>query len=314
MQDVEDKIRGMVVGAVVGDALGMPLEFHPPRSLYDLATEMEDGPLPAGTFTDDTEMALAVAESLLEKSPLDSEDLTDRFVQWYKSRPSDVGIHTSRVLELIQGGMTAQQAAETVQSEEPDSAGNGSLMRAWPIAAARWNNPGLLVAESRLQSGITHPHPDCLNSCVLLNLILAALFKREEHQSPDETLRNALANALEQVTLDETFALTIHLAPVRQRENLKNTGWVRHTLESALWGTLTTQSFEEALIKVVNLGRDADTAGCVAGAIAGSMYGLSGIPVRWKDAIHGEYPLRSGRLWFLQDFIRLADELGAMSA
>lgn len=313
MQNIDEKIRGMVVGAVIGDALGMPLEFHPPRPLNAFVTEMEEGPLPAGCFTDDTEMSLAVAESLLAKSPLDAQDLSDRFVQWYASRPSDVGIHTSRVLELIQAGSSWQQAVKKAQDEEPDNAGNGSLMRAWPVAAVRWNDPGLLIAESRLQSEITHPHQDCLNGCVLLNLVLVHLIRRDDRESPDEALREALASALEQVSLDDQFALTVHLAPVRLRENLKNSGWVRHTLESALWGVLTTQSFEEALVKVVNLGHDADTAGCVTGAVAGAMYGLDGIPARWKEEIHGEYPLRSGRMWFLQDFIQLADKLGKLS-
>ena len=94
--------------------------------------------------------------------------------------------------------------------------------------------------------------------------------------------------------------------PVRMRNDLKNSGWVRHTLETALWATMTTLSFEEALVKAVNLGNDADTGGAITGAIAGALYGLSGIPARWKEAIHGEYPLRSGKLWFLNDFIDLA--------
>jgi len=106
--------------------------------------------------------------------------------------------------------------------------------------------------------------------------------------------------------------LVIDLAPVRSRDNLRNTGWVRHTVESALWAVLTTRSFEEALVKAVNLGNDADTGGAITGAIAGALYGLSGIPTRWKEAIHGVYPLRSGKLWFLNDFIDLADRLAAL--
>lgn len=313
MQDPFEKIRGMVVGAVVGDALGMPLEFHPARPFTDPVTEMIGGPLPPGSFTDDTEMSLAVAESLLTYSPLNAQDLSWRFLQWYKGRPSDVGIHTAHVLEAIHGGMSWQEASQLVQSQEPDSAGNGSMMRAWPIAAAHWRNPGLLVSESRLQSEITHPHADCLDGSVLFNLILAGLIQHDDRTSPDAALREAVSAALDQVVLDENFALVIHLAPVRTREDLKNTGWIRHTIESALWAALTTQSFEEALVKAVNLGNDADTAGCVTGALAGAMYGLDGIPSRWKQAIHGEYPLRSGKLWFQHDFIELADHLAELA-
>ncbi len=313
MDFIADKLRGIAVGAAVGDALGMPLEFQPPRPLNNLATEMIRGPLPAGSFTDDTEMALALAESLLVTSPLDTRDLAARFTGWYQCSPSDIGIHTQNVLKLISNGATWQEAAQKVQTQKPDSAANGSLMRCWPVAVARWDSPALLVAESRLQSEVTHPHPDCLNACVLINLILSDLVHRQPGSPPDAAMRQALASAVEQVDLGDDFRLMVDLAPVRARENLKNTGWVRHTVESALWAVLTTRSFEEALVQAVNLGWDADTTGSVTGAIAGALYGLEAIPARWREALHGEYPLRTGRLWFQKDFIELADKLAAIN-
>jgi len=309
MQNVEDKIRGMVVGAVTGDALGMPLEFHPPRPLNRLVRDMEIGPLPAGTFTDDTEMALALAESLLEHSPLEGGDFAQRLLAWLRNRPADIGIHTSRVLNLIAAGINWQEAAERVQREDPGNAGNGSLMRAWPVAAVHHANLGLLIAESRLQSQITHAHPDCVNACVFLNLVLSDLIHRDSNKPTGAAIRESIAASLTKVSLGSEFELVVNLAPVRQRENLANSGWVRHTLESAFWAVLTTYTFEEALVSVVNLGNDADTAGAVTGAIAGALYGYAAIPEHWKGAIHGEYPLRSGRIWFLQDFINLADEM-----
>ncbi|KAF0111362.1 MAG: ADP-ribosylglycohydrolase [Chloroflexi bacterium] len=313
MTDHKDRLRGIAVGAVVGDALGMPLEFHPPHPAHDMTTEMESGPLPAGTFTDDTEMALALAESLQIANPLDGRDLSGRFTAWYQSRPSDVGIHTSKVLKLIAKGTPWQEASETIYKANPDSAGNGSMMRCWPLAISRWENPALLVAESKLQSEITHQHPDCINGAILLNLILHKLIHSGVNTPPGAAMREAVAASVQQVNLSEDFRLAIDLAPLRTRDDLKNTGWVRHTLESAVWAVLTTQSFEEALVQAVNLGWDADTTGCVTGAIAGALYGMDRIPSRWKDAIHGEYPLRSGRLWFLKDFIDLADRLSALA-
>jgi ADP-ribosyl-[dinitrogen reductase] hydrolase len=101
MIPITDRLQGIAIGAAVGDALGMPLEFHPTRPVYDLQTEMTDGPLPAGSFTDDTEMALALAESLLAHDPLDPDDLVARFTAWYRSSPPDIGIHTSRVLGMV---------------------------------------------------------------------------------------------------------------------------------------------------------------------------------------------------------------------
>lgn len=313
MQNISSAVRGLVLGAAIGDALGMPLEFKPPRPLNALCREMERGRIPAGTFTDDTEMALALAESLLAHSPLDASDLTNRFVTWYQSYPPDVGIQTGNVLTLVSKGMQWQEAAKRVQQDHPDSAGNGSLMRAWPVAAARHQNLGLLIAESRLQSQITHPHDDCVNACVFLNLVLADLIHRDSVRPPNLVLRESLASTLGKVSFSREFKLILELAPVRQRGQLENSGWVRHTLESAVWATLNSHTFEEALVNVVNLGNDADTAGCVTGALAGAMYGVDAIPNRWKDALHGEYPLHSGRLWFAQDFIRLADDLANLN-
>lgn len=309
----QDRLRGIAVGAAIGDALGMPLEFQPPRPLYSLVTEMVKGALPAGSFTDDTEMALALAESLLITNPLDPDDLSGRFLGWYQNNPPDIGIHTSHVLGQIARGTPWREASANVQRANPDSASNGSLMRCWPVAIARWDNPSFLVAESRLQSEVTHLNQDCIDACVFTNLLLHKIVQGRRNLAPGAILRQSIAAALEQVDFNPDFRTAIELAPVRAREDLPNTGWVRHTLESALWAVLTTQSFEEALVQAVNLGHDADTTGAVTGAMAGAMYGLSAIPVRWKDILHGEYPLKSGHIWFVNDFAELADKLAALS-
>ena len=101
----------------------------------------------------------------------------------------------------------------------------------------------------------------------------------------------------------------VEAASRRHRSELKNSGWVRHTLESAVWGLLTTDSFEDAVVQVVNLGNDADTAGAVVGALAGAAYGLAAIPIRWRESLRGEWPLGSGRIWHTDDLIALADQL-----
>ena len=309
----QNRLQGIAVGATVGDALGMPLEFQPARPVYDLQSEMTAGPLPAGSFTDDTEMALALAESLLAHDPLDPDDLAQRFTAWYHSNPPDIGIHTSQVLGMVANGEPWQEAARKAQDQDPDNASNGSLMRAWPVAVARWQQRNRLVEESRLQSLVTHTHPDCVSSCVLLNLMLYELVHRPADTPPDAALRDAISIAADQADLAADLRLLVELAGVRSRETLANTGWVRHTVECALWAVLTTRSFEEALVQAVNLGEDADTTGSVAGAIAGALYGLEAIPRRWKDALHGEYPLGSGRFWNAENLQNLADQLADMT-
>lgn len=308
-----ERLRGIAVGAAVGDALGMPLEFQNARPLHDLETEMVKGSMPAGSFTDDTEMALALAESMLISHPLDPNDLAGRFVGWYTSNPPDIGIHTRHALGMIYQGTPWREASTVSHRANPQSASNGSLMRCWPVAIACWDNPSYLVAESRLQSEVTHMHKDCVDACVFTNLLLYSIVNGRRNLSPDALLRQGIATALEQVSFDPDFRTEIELAPVRARNDLPNTGWVRHTLVSALWATLTTKSFEDALVQAVNLGSDADTTGAVTGAIAGALYGFSAIPARWKDVLHGEYPLKSKHIWLCNDFAKLADDLAALS-
>lgn len=304
-----DRICGVAVGAAVGDALGMPLEFTPARSLDRLLREMVPGRLPAGSFTDDTEMALALGESLLAQHPkypslrvLDGADLAQRFLSWYRTYPLDIGIHISRVLGQVAQDVPWETASWAAWQANPDNAGNGSLMRSWPAALANWQDPPRLVADSTLQSQVTHFHPECIAASVLVNSMIASMIVG---QSPAVALQTALdlsqpPAALRQVAL---------AAPTKQRAALPNSGWVRHTLESALWGLFTTASFEEALVQVANLGRDADTAAAVVGALAGARYGLSGIPARWRAQLQGQWPVGSGHYWREAEFIQLACSL-----
>jgi ADP-ribosyl-[dinitrogen reductase] hydrolase len=297
-----DRARGCAVGAAVGDALGMPLEFDPPRPESYMVREMGVGRLPPGSFTDDTEMALALAESLLWACPLEPEDLARRFVAWYRAEPYHIGNHTRSVLSRIAAGTPWDLAVEAAQAENPESAGNGSVMRAWPVALAHWDDLNELLADSRLQSRVTHPHPECEAGCAFSNAVIYFLMQGAEKPA-------ALAEAVRAAGLPEELQATIEAAPLRHRDQLANSGWVRHTLESAVWGLMTTDSFEEAVVQVVNLGRDADTAGAVVGALAGTAYGLAGIPDRWQEALRGQWPAMSGTVWRTGDLIRQADSL-----
>ena len=300
------RIRGIAVGAAVGDALGMPLEFGLASHPRALIRTMLPGRLPAGHFTDDTELALAVAESLLACGEVQPADLALRFAEWYRSGPSDVGVHTQAVLSRFAEGQPWDEAAEAVFRERPESAGNGSLMRSWPLALVFWQDLPALRAASALECRVTHRHPECVAACVFLNTMLAHLI---HGAPPTEALQLTLAEAQ---PLPEGLEHAIRLAPRRRREELRNTGWVRHTLESALWSLFNSHNFEETLVQVINLGADADTAGAVSGALAGATYGLDAIPQAWREAVHGEYPLNSGKTWRAQDLIDLADRLAAL--
>jgi ADP-ribosyl-[dinitrogen reductase] hydrolase len=139
-KDVRNRLYGCAVGAAVGDALGMPLEFAPPIPTSATVRSMMRGRLPAGSFTDDTEMAIALSQSLVERRPLDGSNLTTHFIDWLGKSPPDVGIHTRKVLGWMMSGMEWQQGMQRAQREMPASAGNGSVMRCWPVAVAWWRN------------------------------------------------------------------------------------------------------------------------------------------------------------------------------
>jgi ADP-ribosyl-[dinitrogen reductase] hydrolase len=306
---MRDRARGCAVGAAVGDALGMPLEFGSRRPPDRMVREMRSGRLPAGTFTDDTEMALALAESLLSPAleglpdrPLEPADLAARFVAWYEAGPEDIGYQTRMVLHEISRGARWDQASKLIHKAYPDSAGNGSVMRCWPVALARWNNRECLIAESRLQSEVTHRHPECVAGCAFVNVTIYKLLR-------GLPCAEAIAQAVDEMELPEPLQNAIRAAPSKAREALPNSGWVRHTIESTVWGVLTTGSFEEAVLQVANLGGDADSAAAVTGAVAGAAYGLDAIPQDWREPLRGEYPLGNKRLWNAARLVELADRL-----
>lgn len=301
-----DRIRGVAVGAAVGDALGMPLEFMPPRQENEQVSNMLPGRIPAGSFTDDTEMALALAESLLHHCPLDPVDLSTRFVSWMDGNPPDIGNHTRAVLLRMASGQDWNHAVAAVQQANPSSAGNGSVMRCWPAALIWWHNMASLIQDSVLQSQVTHPHPECNAGSAFVNATIAHLV---QGVAPAEAVNQALRD----VDMPQALRDLIVNAPHKSRTELPNTGWVRHTLESAVWGLLTTDDFESAVVQVVNLGSDADTAGAVVGAMAGAAYGYASIPQRWHTMLKGEYPLGSAKVWHADDFIQLADALAEAS-
>ncbi len=297
-----DRLCGCAVGAAVGDALGMPLEFGPRRAPAGWVRDMLPGRIPAGSFTDDTEMALALAESLLAQRPLDPADLAQRFVAWYQAGPPDVGIHTAGVLQRIASGATWEAASAAAQAAQPNAAGNGSIMRCWPAALAYWDDFARLIHDSRLQSLVTHPHAECVAGSVLINVLIFHLLRG---MAPAE----AVARALDTAEAPAGLRAVVEAAPTRTHETLSNSGWVRHTIESAVWSLLTADSFEAAVVQVVNLGQDADTAGAVVGALAGARYGLAGIPERWQAALRGVWPMGSGKVWDAQALAQLAARL-----
>ena len=291
------------MGAAVGDAFGMPLEFAAPRTYDRFVDDFEPGRLPAGHFTDDTEMTLALADGILAKNPLDPDEIAKRFADWFRSRPPDMGLHTAKVLSRIAKGEDWRIAAESVHQDSPAWAGNGSVMRVVPAVLANAGNLSACLEACRLQGRVTHAHPECDAACTFAGSVL---WHALQGDSPAEAVDAGLSDVSD---LPSELREAIEKASTRQPSDFPNTGWVRHTIESAVWGFRTSLSFTEAIVKVGNLGNDADTASTMAGAFAGAAYGRFSIPAGWRERVHGEWPVGSGRIVREGELIRLADAL-----
>ncbi|MCS7276358.1 MAG: ADP-ribosylglycohydrolase family protein [Dehalococcoidia bacterium] len=277
------RFQGCLVGLAVGDALGMPVEGlprHEIRQRYGVLREMVDGWLPAGSTTDDTAQALALAESLAEVGHFDADDFVVRLLTWFRGNPPDVGVHTRRVLELIDQGVHWREAVERVEMQHaPFTAGNGSLMRCAPIALRYYRDVDAVIGYSHEQSRVTHPNHLARAACAFFNVVLARVLRGEDREAAVgyamEVLSHSPAELLERVWS----------VPFKDEDEVGTSGFVLDTLECALWAWWHHDSFYDALVAVVNLGGDADTNGAVAGALVGAHLGLEAVPGLWASRV-----------------------------
>jgi ADP-ribosyl-[dinitrogen reductase] hydrolase len=282
-----DAAIGTLLGLACGDALGRPVEFRSAEWISDThgsVTEMlGDGThgKPPGTVTDDTDLALCIARSLVEREAFDGQDVADRFVAWYEDGPFDVGLMTADAVTEYRSGMSWRDAGREVWQGRPEgsNAGNGSVMRCAPYALAFADDPDTLATVSRQSSAITHYDPRCTYGCAVLNLTVAGYLRGEE---------NPLSSAIDRVEGDAPDELveTVRLVPdLVDDGQLETSGYVVHTLQTALHDAVTADSAEEAIVTAVNRGDDTDTVGAVTGALAGARFGADALPDRWLDTL-----------------------------
>ena len=282
-----DRARGVLLGLACGDALGRPIEFSSASEIsaeHGRLDEMAGHGTwnqPAGTITDDTEQALCIARSLAEQQAFDPADVAERFVAWYDSGPFDIGGMTRRSLSRLQRGDAWDEAGQHVweQSREGQNAGNGSVMRCPPLAIPHVTEWERLAEVSRQSSQITHADPRCTEGCAILNLTVAGLLEGTD---------TPLQDALDYVGSDAPKELVTALQPLTcgdSPDTLKTSGYVVHSLQTALHDGLVAESAEEAIVTAVNRGGDTDTIGAIAGAVAGARFGASTLPDRWLVAM-----------------------------
>jgi ADP-ribosylglycohydrolase len=294
---VQDRVLGGLWGAVVGDALGVPVEFksreevrlNPVADMLGLGTHNQQ----AGTWSDDSSLLLCTVQSLLSQE-FDTTDMGHKFLEWYREelwtpwgRVFDVGVATSHALSRIATGTLAEVAGGDGQY----SNGNGSLMRILPIALrfAKTRTDALLDRIHRA-SAITHRHPRSCMACGLYALVVVELLAGIP---AEDAFQKGLNNFRAYYSTDRPWSgeldyfqllLAGDLAE-RPESEIDSSGYVIHTLTASLWCLLTTNNYEECVLKAVNLGGDTDTTGCVAGGLAGVTYGQGEVPARWINKL-----------------------------
>lgn len=270
-----DVARGALYGVAVADALGATLEFMSAAEIarrYGTLRDIVGGgwlALRPGQVTDDTEMTLAVAEGIAEQPDAPVEAVGRRFIEWLDTQPRDVGRTCAVALNYARRRGWADAARFAHDDLGGRSAGNGSLMRsAYPGLWYADRAQALRVAVEL--SRMTHYDPLASEAC---KLYTAAIWDMARGGVP---ARQALKAA---------FGGTRYQAALAGQARLAPTGFVVDTLNCALDAVACTSSLEDAIVRAVNLGGDADTVGAVAGGLAGAIYGYDSIPTRWREAL-----------------------------
>jgi ADP-ribosyl-[dinitrogen reductase] hydrolase len=295
--DTKARAIGALVGSAVGDALGAPFEFGPPgayRRRFAAPAPQPPGEMVGGgafgwepgEFTDDTQMALALAESLLTNGGFEPADIWTRFRAW-AARAKDVGVITRRALEHA----SFAGAAQAAHDELGRSAGNGGLMRATPIAlfTLDWARDAAMELACR-QAALTHADPAAgWGAAIGVELVrlgvhggdpFASLFDIVGHVPADHRTRFA-------EMLDPSWRPSTTVLP---------NGTVWTCLAEAVRAARSAGSFEDAVVAAIELGGDTDTVACVTGALAGAMFGIDAIPERWRSMIHGTVDTPNGNV------------------
>src|SRR3954469_12550410 len=304
------RVASALVGSAVGDALGAPFAFGPPGPFSarfpsparGSKTEMcGGGPWEPGEFTDDTQMALLVASSLVDRGGLDEADLFDRFRAWAQADPKDVGIQPRAVLG---SGQPWNVAATEHFRRTGRAAGNGSLMRTTP-AAIRFSRGGrdVTMDAGRRISALTHGDPSAGEGCAIFHELMRVAL---DGGDPLPAIPAALEAGADEHRDRGATGLAGDWTPADATES---NGAVWPTLGQAVWALRHGKSFADVMRLVIDLGGDTDTVAAVAGGLAGAVYGMGGIPARWASAVHGRVPGHGDRVWRLADLQQLAAAL-----
>lgn len=281
--NLQDRYTGCLLGLACGDAVGTTLEFSARETLSPITDMVGGGPfaLAPGQWTDDTSMALCLAESLLSKNGFDARDQMARYLNWWHwgywsatGQCFDIGTTVRQALMRFEE--TGEPFAGSI---DPKTAGNGSIMRLAPVILFYYPDQNSVTWAAKQSSRTTHGAPEAIESCQLLAEVVSkalAVHKKDDvfSLSPEQYCEPAIKD------------LALGSFKHKHRDQIRGTGYSIASLEAALWCFWSTESFEAAVLQAANLGDDADTTAAIVGQIAGAFYSKQGIPPRWLEKLH----------------------------
>lgn len=279
-----DRARGALLGLAAGDAVGTTVEFASPGSFPPVTDMVGGGPfgLEPGQWTDDTSMALCLAESLVHREGHDPADQMRRYVRWWRHGHFSP---TGRCFDI--GSTTRSQLARFEQTGAPhdphvdeESAANGSLMRLAPVSIRWSHDPAAVIEQAAASSRPTHPASRPVDACKVLAAMTAALIRGEPREavlSAEFWQAGPLHPAVEAVARGSWQG--------KEPPAIRGTGYCVAALEAAIWAVAGAADFRDAILRATNLGDDADTTAAIAGQLAGALFGASGIPQPWLEKL-----------------------------
>jgi ADP-ribosylglycohydrolase len=285
----DDRVVGTLLGMAAGDALGAGYEFGTPP---DGPAEMIGGGLghwAPGEWTDDTQMAICIAE-VTAAGPIDLVAIGQRFLDWYDTRPPDVGVQTASVLGSADDATELTSCAADHYARYPQrSAGNGSLMRTAPVALTYLGNDGAIAHWARQVSGLTHADPLAADACVLWCVAIDRAVREQRLDGARDGL------ALLDGPARERWSQALDEAEAAPAESFTPNGFVVTALQAAHAAVHQTpvpddepgRHLHDALQTAVGIGNDTDTVAAIAGALLGARWGASSVPATWRQLLHG---------------------------
>lgn len=288
--EMKSRYQGALLGLAAGDALGTTLEFKAPGTFRPLTDMTGGGPfrLPRGAWTDDTSMALCLAESLVTCGGFNAQDQMERYVRWWREGHLssngvcfDIGSTTARSLDRF-----VKNGNPFAGSTDPLAAGNGSLMRLAPVPLFFAEAPLMAVRFSADSSRTTHAAATCLDACRYYGAVIVGALNGEPKERllaprytpvPDLWGREPLCAEIDAIACGSFLR--------KEPPAIIGSGHVVKALEAALWAFSRSTDFRDGALLAVNLGNDADTTGAIYGQLAGAYYGAESIPQDWRTCL-----------------------------